>query len=316
MRKIFCLLGCCCFFALAYAQENEGGKRPFRHELSFTTDNDAFLLQKHDAFYTNGFFIKLGGAGQRKGKKIIRSWELGQKIYTPFIRKTQTTADIDRPYCGYLFLQYNQANFLPKESVFQYGAALGMVGPASLGEGMQNSYHRLLRYARFTGWQYQVQNALGIDLGMQYARTLWPDSRWVKFIPTAELNLGTTFTNARLGMYGVVGHFEKNSNSALWNARIQNGTDETKKRYELFAYWRPQVILQGYNATVEGGLFHHGDSAVLSQTERWMFQQNWGICYAAGQWTTRLELVYQTREATTQKESQQYGSIQVSYRIH
>ena len=287
----------------------------FSTELSFTTDNDAFLLQKHDAFYSNGFFLKLAKSGERSGNKIIRSYELGQMIYTPLIRKTQSKADIDRPYCGYLFLKYNQAKFLPKESILQYSAALGIVGPASLGEGMQNSYHKLLRYAPFLGWEYQIRNAPGIDLGITYARTIWEDSSWIKLVPVGQLNLGTTFTNARLGMYTTLGFFEKNSNSALWNARIGNHLEKKRKKNELFVYWFPQVILQGYNATVEGGLLDKGSGAFLSQSERWMFQQNWGLCYAEGRWTTRLELVYQTKEARTQKGPQHYGSIHVGYRM-
>jgi len=317
MLKPILTIGFCLLVLCIQAQEAPGKEvEVFRSELSFATDNDAFLLQKHDAFYSNGFFLKLAKAGEKKGGKIIRSVEVGQMIYTPLILKTQSTADIDRPYCGYLFLKYNQAQFLPKEAILQYSASLGMIGPASLGEGMQNSYHKLLRYARFAGWQYQVRNALGIDLGLTYARTVWEDSSWIKLVPAGQFTLGTTFTNARLGIYTVLGIFEKNGNSALWNARIQNQPVENRKKYELFVYWYPRVIFQGYNATVEGGLFTKGSGAILSQTERWMFQQNWGLCYAEGHWTTRLELVYQTKEARTQKEPQQYGSIQLSYRMH
>jgi lipid A 3-O-deacylase len=287
----------------------------YRHELMFTNENDAYMFSKHDAFYTNGVFLKFLWAGERNGNKLTRSYELGQMIYTPLIRKSQSTADIDRPYCGYLFLKYHEANFLPKEAFLQYSASLGVVGPNSWGEGMQNSYHRLLGYGRFAGWQYQVQNAIGIDLGLSYARTLWEDSSWIKLVPAGQLNLGATFTNARIGMYTCLGIFEKNANSALWNARVQSKAVDTRKNYELFFYWYPQVIVQGYNATVEGGLLNKGNGAALGTTEPWMFQQNWGFCYAQGRWTTRVEFVYQTREAVDQKEAQKYGSIQVSYRM-
>lgn len=316
MLKTFLTLGFWVTAGLIHAQKTPRKVRAFfRSELTFATDNDAFLLQKHDAFYSNGFFLKLAKAGEKKGNKHIRSFELGQMIYTPLSRKTESIADIDRPYCGYLFLKYNQAQFLPKKSILQYSAALGVVGPASAGEGMQNSYHKLLRYARFTGWEYQVRNALGIDLGITYARTIWEDSSWIKLVPVGQLNLGTTFTNARLGMYTSLGIFEKNSSSALWNARIQTQSVETRKKYELFMYWYPQIIFQGYNATVEGGLFNKGPDAILGQTEPWMLQQNLGLCYAEGRWTTRLELVYQTKEARTQKGPHRYGSIQLSYRM-
>jgi hypothetical protein len=66
---------------------------------------------------------------------------------------------------------------------------------------------------------------------------------------------------------------------------------DTRKNHELFFYWHPQMIVQGYNATVQGGLFSKGSGAVLKDIEPWMFQQNWGICYAEGRWTTQLALV-------------------------
>ena len=96
------------------------------------------------------------------------------------------------------------------------------MGRASLAESLQNSYHKLLKYARFSGWQYQVQNAVGPDMGIGYARTVWENSSWIKIIPQVQANLGTTFINAGIGLYTCLGIFEKNSNSALWNARIQS----------------------------------------------------------------------------------------------
>jgi hypothetical protein len=50
------------------------------------------------------------------------------------------------------------------------------------------------------------------------------------------------------------------------------------------------MILQGYNSTVQGGMFSKGSGAVLKDIETVMFQQTWGICYAEGRWTTQLAL--------------------------
>lgn len=308
-------LGYCVMVFLVQAQEKISPSY-FTRELSFTTENDAYLLQQHDAYYTNGGFIRLSKAGLKKGKKITSSWELGQMIYTPLIRKTIVPSDIDRPYCGYLFGKYSRAQFSQQDALFQYSISLGIVGPGSLGENLQNGYHSLLGYSKFTGWKYQVQDAVGVDLGAVYARTLWQDSSLIKLVPVAQLNLGANFTNASVGAYLCLGSFEKNANSALWNARIQNTATATQRKYEFFAYWYPHIILQGYNATVEGGLFRKGNGgAVLGETERWMFQQNVGLCYAKTRWTAKLEVVFQDREAVAQKTPQQYASIQLSYRL-
>ena len=133
-----------------------------------------------------------------------------------------------------------------------------MLGPASWGEGLQNSYHKLFGYSRFNGWQYQVQNALGIDLGAAYAQTVLEDSSWFKLVPQATVNLGTTYTNASIGMYTVIGSFEKNSHSVLWNAGVSAVSENKHRKSELFMYWYPQIIYQVYNGTVQGGLLNKG----------------------------------------------------------
>lgn len=288
----------------------------FRKELSFTTENDAYLLQKRDAYYTNGMFVTLRTSVEKKGSKLISSFELGQMIYTPLIRKTATPADIDRPYCGQLFFKYGQTRFLKQEAVFELGAGITVLGPVSYGESLQNSYHKLLKYARFTGWPYQVQNAIGPDMGISYARTLLEKSSWIKMIPRVQANLGATFINAGIGLYACFGLFEKNRNSALWNARIQSNEKDNRRDHEFFIYWYPQLIWQGFNATVEGGLFDKGAGAVLGEIERRIFQQNIGICYARGRWTTKAVWVYQSKEAVSQKRAQKYGSFLLSYRLH
>jgi lipid A 3-O-deacylase len=314
MQKLL-IYSCIIFLTITASAQSEKADH-FSSEFSFATDNDAYLFRKQDAYYTNGFFFALKTAQNKKGKRSIHTYELGQMIYTPLIRKTAGPEDIDRPYCGFLFLKFSKTQFPSARSVLQYSSGIGQVGNASFGENVQNSYHALLNYSRFTGWQYQVRNALGIDLGITYAHTLLEEGSWIKLAPLVQANLGMTFTNAKLGAYLCLGSFESNANSALWNARVQKNGAALRRKYELFVYWYPQVILQGYNATVQGGMFHKGSGAVLGEIEPWMFQQTWGVCYAEGRWTTQLALIHQAKEAVLQKKTQQYGSIQVGYRFH
>jgi len=285
-------------------------------EFSFTTENDAYLFQKKDAYYTNGVFFSLSKAAEKQGNKRIRNYQLGQMIFTPLSKKASPLSEIDRPYCGWLFLKYTETRFLKKESLFQFSTTLSELGPSSWGEGLQNSYHKLLGYSRFNGWQYQVNDALGIDFGASYAQIVLEDSSWFKLVPEATLNLGTTYTNAGIGMYTVIGNFEKNSSSMLWNARASAVAETKHRKFELFAFWYPQVIYQGYNGTIQGGLLNKGSGAILGTSEKWIFQQSIGICYGANKWSARAAWVYQTREAVSQIRDQQYGSFTVSFRLH
>lgn len=313
-RLLIYTVGFCGLAITAKAQERS--REIFGKELSFTTENDAYLLQKSDAYYTNGLFLSLSKAGEKKGDKMIRTYQLGQMIFTPVSKKALSTSDIDRPYCGLLFIKYAETRFHKNGSVFQYSGTVSELGPSSGGEGLQNSYHRLFGYSRFNGWQYQVQNAFGVDLGVAYAQTIWENNSWIKLVPQVTANLGTTFTNAGLGMYTVIGSFEQNSMSELWNARAAIGKQTYRRKSELFIYGFPQLVYQGYNGTIEGGLLHKGSGAVLGSSEKWMFRQTIGVCYAGGRWSGRAAWVYQTKEAVSQLRDHQYGSFTLSYRLH
>lgn len=313
-RSLIYATGFCLLVNTAMAQY----KNPeiYGKEASFTTENDAYLFQKRDTYYTNGVFFSLSKAGEKKGDKLIRAYHLGQMIYTPLSKRALATGDIDRPYCGLLFIKYAVTRFHKNGSLFQYSATVSELGPASGGESLQNGYHKLLGYSRFNGWQYQVQNAFGADFGALYAQTILEDSSWIKLVPQAQANLGTTFTNASLGIYTVMGSFEKNSHSELWNARATTRPEHNRRKFELFLYWYPQIIYQVYNGTIEGGLLSKGTGAVLSSSEKWMFRQSIGLSYAGGRWSACAAWIYQTKEAVSQLRDHQYGSFTLSYRLH
>ncbi len=287
----------------------------YTKELFFKTENDAYLFNLNDAYYTNGFMLNYNYVQEKKGIKKINSFELGQKIFTPLIRVTNTPTDIDRAYCGYLYLKYAQTRFIKKDALFQLTGSLGVVGPSSWGEGLQNTYHGWLNFSKFTGWKYQIDNSFCIDFGATYATTL-VEVNGIKIVPVAQINLGTTYTNAAVGSMIVFGAFEKNKESVLWSARISTKENTQKRKYEFFGYWYPQVIAQAYNATIQGGVFNTGSLAITQEPARLMYQQALGVCYASGRVTGKVEYVYQSKETPSQTKSQRYGSFQISYRIH
>ncbi len=287
----------------------------YSKEFSFKTENDAYLFNLNDAYYTNGFMLNYAFVKDHKGNKKIHSFELGQKIFTPLKRETKTTADIDRAYCGYLYVNYAQTQFLKKDGVLQLNGTLGLVGPASGGEGLQNTYHGWLGFAKFTGWKYQIENAIGIDFGATYASTLAATNGF-KVQPVLQANLGTNFTNAKVGAMMVWGAFEKSNQSALWNARLSSTEQKPQRAYEFFGYFYPQIIAQAYNATLQGGVFKNGTTEVTQSPSTLMYQQTIGVCYASGRFTGRIEYIYQSKETASQTKSHRYGSFQIAYRIH
>lgn len=290
-----------------------GTKALQAQSIGLTTENDAYLLKKEDAYYTNGLFFHYSYAKPGKlTSRRIHQFTIGQKIFTPLFRNTRTPADIDRPYAGYSFAQYSQTRFLGERSVFQWAGILGIIGPASGGEGLQNTYHRWLNYARFKGWRYQINNQLVLNAAAMYGYHMVNNQRF-KGILISEAQLGTGFVNASLGTKWVAGKLIASKQSQLWNAAQESKRNNKK---EFYFYWYPQITWQGYNATISGGSRTTTDSSVTRTPQRWVFQHTLGLAYSAGRWAAQMELVHQSRETLEQLKKHRYLSLQLQYRIH
>ena len=292
-----------------------GQKPTYSKQLSFKTDNDAYLLQKKDGYYTNGLFVTLNTVSEKNNRKIINSYELGQMIFTPKSLNFVRDGGIDRPFCGYLYLSYNRAIFLPKQQILEWAASIGTVGANSLGENVQETIHTLFRYKQFKGWETQITNEIGLNATVKYAKVLSPiNTELLKIIPQSELTLGTIFTNAKIGGYICFGLMGEASNSNLFNANI-NKTSIAKTNAECFIYWHPQFIYHLYNATVQGGMFTENAQDVTASIFAGMYMQTFGLQVTSGRIASKIEVVYQTQEARTQQQSQRYASISIGYRF-
>jgi hypothetical protein len=286
-----------------------------RNELSFTTENDAYLLQYQDAYYSNGFMLQYNRAAKSKQNKKIHSLEIGQQIYTPVNREIIPIKGIDRPYCGYLYLKFQETRFLQNNGFLRWSASLGLLGKQSGGESLQNSYHSLFKYKKFQGWNYQVNDATSFNLGILLAPATWQPTQGFKAVPIIKANWGNAFVNAGAGAMFALGIFEKNKRSALFNARVYKGDGGFEQEKEWFIYAQPEWTWQQYNATLQGVKNVAAGNAILADPLPWVFQQSVGLCYAKKAISFKAAWVYQSRETKTQVGTQQYLSLQFNWRF-
>ncbi len=318
MKLIISLLGLF-FLVVAKGQKTN----VFSQEISFTTENDFYALKSNDSYYTNGLFLQFSKAKNINGKKIINRLALGQMIFTQ-----QHTGDtwriiepLDRPFCGYLFVKYSKDKFLTNSRLFSYKIEIGATGDASLGKSLQESLHKLLDFSGyFPQWETQIPNSIGVTAGIKYAATIAPEKAnqsLFKIVPIVKANAGNYFINAKAGAYFCVGKFEKTENSVLLDARINATEVKNKRKHELIFYYFPQIIVQGYNATIQGNLFAKQMPSIVfvSKPETLVLQNTFGIAYANKRWTTKVEAIYQTKEAVSQLNNHEYVGLQAAYRF-
>jgi len=92
---------------------------------------------------------------------------LGQEIYTPDDTSLEIPDPNDRPYAGWLYFGFalHQADAYQADSL---ELQLGVVGPAALGEEIQNGIHKLTGSHIAQGWDYQLHNELGVVLAYKH----------------------------------------------------------------------------------------------------------------------------------------------------
>ncbi|MBX2931039.1 MAG: lipid A deacylase LpxR family protein [Chitinophagaceae bacterium] len=303
-------------FAIAQKQKS------YSSEFSFINENDVYLLQHRDSYYTNGFFLQYSKASIKKNHKIINRYSLGQNIYTVGDRKATYNgfAPFDRPYCGYLFARFTKDKFAHSGSLLSLSAEVGVTGDLSLARQLQIGYHNLINVFSQPFWDKQIPNQIGINAGIKYAASIYStqkEENKFDIVPIISANAGTLFINAQAGAYFCFGRIENMHNSILFNAAIDKNNSTKKYNHELFFYFYPQIIYQAYNTTVQGNMFKKPTNPIVFVTDVMplMYQQTMGIAFAKNRWTSKIELVYQTKEAITQIQNHQYIGWHVAYRF-
>lgn len=299
------------------AQEKVYGK-----EISIRFDNDFFAGRGTDKYYTTGLFIsysKLAKAKKPSIVKKINTFEIGQRVYTPGQRNVYVVKELDRPITGYLYGQYGISYFKQNNRKFTLGASVNTVGPAGLGQEILDAFHPFIKInSDYWDWmfEYQLNNAPGINLQGSYAMSLLKKEGLLQITPLTNVSLGTSLTNLSQSVVFRFGKENAMHQSAFWGSRIQSA-DEAKPKHkvEIFGYYQPELTLQLYNATIQGGLFIKDKGRIVSTPKPVVVSHRFGVMLANNRYSGGFHLTYQGKESKSQFDSHIYGGINLAYRF-
>jgi hypothetical protein len=306
-----------CFFS---SEGQHNAANHFSKQLSFITENDYYLMQGKDGYYTNGIIFNYSAIHRSKSTSFIKQvdqFEIGQKMYTAFSRKIFTPDQIDRPVTGYLYGQFLRTGFLRRRQFFQWGISAGTIGKASLAEALQNSYHRLIHInTSYWGWvwDYQLKSAFGANLHAKYAKALVKKEHSIlQVTPVTQLTLGSIFTNASESLLFQFGKMNVQSESGYWNAALHD--KQVNFTSEIFFYYYPQLTWQLYDATVQGGLFNKDKGPMVSEPEPFVLLHQLGAMYSFKRYSLRMAVTFKSEVAKSQRFNHKYGSLQFTYQF-
>lgn len=298
-------------------------------EVGAQSDNDSYLGQGSDKYYTDGLFLFYRHALDVKGSASLQNkvlgFELGQKIFNPLGGNVPAARFIDRPFAGYLYAGANLNLLYKNESNLKLGAQIGVVGPASGAETAQTWVHKTFGFYTPTGWEYQIQNDLQLNLSAEYNRLL---ARANFFIPATKAdvtlatyaNLGNGFTGAGVGALFRAGKVNQLYNSAsTQSTAIADKSFTPANKHEFFVYYKPMLNVIAYDATVQGSLFKDRDPASMEVTldpERLMMSNTVGLTYTTPRWVFDAAAIFRTKDVKQMRSAHQWGSVTVLYRFN
>jgi lipid A 3-O-deacylase len=300
-------------------------QKNYQNEAGFQTDNDSYLAQGSDKYYTNGLFLYFRHALQTDTSNAklfgkVLGFEVGQKMFNPQSAVIPAARYVDRPFAGYLYLGSSLQYLFKNESVLKLGLQLGVTGPAALGQEAQQFIHKLLGFYPPQGWQYQIKNNVGVNLAGNYDR-LFFRKNWFDATGNSYANVGTTFTGAGAGLTLRFGTFNPLYRSVTSSRLIaKNRLIKEAQRREFFFYLKPALSYVAYDATVQGSLFHK--YKVLNLTEitgnvtPFVFSQEVGGALTAGRWAFNLAAIFKTKEVKEMAQAHQWGTATFLYRFN
>ncbi|WP_295720879.1 lipid A deacylase LpxR family protein [Mucilaginibacter sp.] len=315
LKKLFitlvCLLGSIGVFA-----QTRG------HEFGIQSDNDSYLGQGSDRYYTNGIYfyyrqaLKTGDGSNLQNK--VLGIELGQKMFNAQSGYVRDANDVDRPFAAYSYLGTTLNLLYKNESTLKLGAQLGLVGPAAGGEPVQKLIHNTFGFYTLNGWQYQIKNDVELNLSAEYNKLLARAS-WIDLSLASYANLGTGFTGAGAGPLIRLGNFNQLFNSVSTQSTV-SATEQTGllHKHEIFFYYKPQANAVVYDATIQGGLFSNNNSnsqEITKPKNSFVFSQQVGVAFSTSRFTFDVAAIFHTREVKTMHQSHQWAAVTGVYRF-
>jgi hypothetical protein len=243
-------------------------------------ENDAVSTLKgtSDQYYTSGlrvgwtsgadavdFAAAAGHAIWGDGTTRI-SLELTQSLFTPRDTQSDPPNPNDRPYAGELLLTGGLVHDTAGTRDL-VALSLGVVGPAALGEEVQNGFHSIIGDTSNRGWHYQVPDEVAANLLVQRTWRL-PLADFgpvqVDVLPSATAAIGDVRDYAQLGGVARIG---QGLNSDFGTARIEpglNGSDAFTATAPIvwYAFAGADGQAVAYDVSLDGNKFRNDTPSV------------------------------------------------------
>ncbi|MEQ8443422.1 MAG: lipid A deacylase LpxR family protein [Alphaproteobacteria bacterium] len=254
-----------------------------------------------------------------QGARARASYAIGQNIYTPEDISAQVPDPDDRPYAGWLYLSSGLTAVSPdarrSDSVV---LEIGMVGPASLAEHTQVTWHDTFGFPDPNGWDSQLKNEPGFSLIYEHSREIWQQPLGLglnaDLVPNAGFAIGNVATYLSGGVTLRLGH---DLTADLGPPRIRPSLPGSSylrpvDGFNWYTFGSLGARLVGRNIFLDGNTFSDSPSV----DKRYLVGDlQAGLVLQYSDWRFSYTYTIRTEEFYGQDQVNRFGALGLSFRF-
>lgn len=317
--------GLICLILLTFSvQGQEKPPKVYDQDFFLTVDNDAFLVQTIDRYYSSGIFFgyrrtisstsRLSSLVGKKVDKAFYSLGFAHVFYTPSDIKLRTIDQFDRPYAGLISLNFGLTYLRASKSIMSLKLDAGILGPGAGIAGLQKWYHNVIGAKNPQGWQFQIENSPLTTFSFNYVRSAIQKEKF-EFFYEGSLAAGTVINYVKPGFSLRWGNFKPIESSTYTRSRLGsiNHNSEKSEWKESYFFIKTFMSYVPYDATVEGN-FIGQQSIHTEETQRLRYHIKYGWNLGLRRWDLGLAFNNVRRE-TREAKDHYFVTIDVLLRI-
>lgn len=264
------------------------------------------------------FIYNLLATGMNNSDSYI-SYSLSNQIFTPSDTKEKKLIVNERPYAGWTYLE-SKIYKSSENQLRSLSLKLGIVGPGSGSNQIQNEFHRLFDINVANGWKNQLRNEVGVNLNFTQKYKISMENEFFQsaIIPFVSARVGNVNIDATAGVSARIGwNIPKDYGiSTLDIASDSSIPSFNARNYMKNNPWSFSFNFLGAVRGVNRDIFLDGNTNKNSHSvEKESIINYFGYGFTAKYNNILIDLVniYSSKSYKLQKEGHDFSSIRVSY---
>lgn len=222
--------------------------RSNRFEISLANDNDVYLLNSSDRYYTNGVAVNFSmNLNRDTSRSHLLGFELEHRLYNGLGIEEENITYWDRPFSAIFSLKVSLDRFIKDSRVFRLSIRGEQVGPKAHGEAIQDFIHTAFRMYEVLGWEDQLPNRFGVDFGLKYEEEFYKAKNNI-FASSIGLNVvaGMQNVNFQAELPLRIGNFRSFTTSSFTKGHLNT----VNSNNEFYFYYKPMITYQLKNSSL------------------------------------------------------------------